>query len=53
MVMERRHIFRNEVQLLEYMFDVSHREVDSLIFMDETLTTSKEYLEKYGWGIKG
>ena len=35
------------------MFDVSHREVDTLIFMDETLTTSKEYLEKYGWGIKG
>ena len=53
MVMERRHILRNEVQRLEYMFDVSHREVDSLIFMDETLTTSKEYLEKYGWGIKG
>ena len=53
MVMERRHILRNEVQRLEYMFDVSHREVGSLIFMDETLTTSKEYLEKYGWGIKG
>ena len=35
------------------MFDVAHRVVGSLIFMDETLTTNKDYLEKYGWGLTG
>ena len=53
MVMERRHILRNEEERFEFMTDISHREVGSLIFMDETLTTSKEYLEKYGWGLAG
>jgi hypothetical protein len=38
---------------MAFTIDVAHREVGDLIFMDETLTTSKEYLEKYGWGIKG
>ena len=53
MVMERRHMLRDEQQRLDFMIDVAHREVGDLIFMDETLTTAKEYLEKYGWGIKG
>ena len=53
MVMERRHILRDEQRRLDFMIDVAQREVGDLIFMDETLTTAKEYLEKYGWGIKG
>ena len=53
MVMERQHILRNEEQRSEFMFDVAHRVVGSLIFMDETLTTNKDYLEKYGWGLTG
>lgn len=53
MVMERRHILRNEDHRLAFMDDVAHREVASLIFCDETLTTNKEYFEKYGWGLIG
>ena len=53
MVMERQHILRNEEQRSEFMFDVAHRVVGSLIFMDETLTTNKDYLEKHGLGLTG
>ena len=42
-------MLRDEQQRLDFMIDVAHREVGDLIFMDETLTTAKEYLEKYGW----
>ena len=53
LVMERRHMLRDEEERLAFMIDVAHREVDSLIFLDATLTTPNEFLEYYGWGLKG
>jgi hypothetical protein len=44
LVMERRHMLRDEQKRLAFMIDVANREIDSLIFMDATLTTPKELL---------
>ena len=46
-------MLRDEEERLAFMIDVAHREVDSLIFLDATLTTPNEFLEYYGWGFKG
>ena len=53
LVMERRHMLRDEEERLAFMIDVAHRVFDSLIFLDATLTTPNEFLEYYGWGLKG
>jgi hypothetical protein len=47
MVIDRSNINRNEEERYLFLKDISQKEGVTLIFMDETLSNRKEYMEKY------
>jgi hypothetical protein len=52
-VTERRNINRDPVEGLEYLEYISYVDPKSIIDIDETAASSKEFYNKYGWAPRG
>ena len=52
-IMERRHIMRDEEEIMRYRELISAIRVSNLLAIDETASSPDQILEKYGYAIEG
>ena len=52
-VLERRHILRDEVEILEYRELIAAIGVLQLLRVDETASSPDQFKDKYRWAIEG
>jgi transposase len=52
-VMERRHILRDEDEIMEFRMFIATIMVNDMVLVDETCSSPDEFQAKYGWAIEG